>query len=139
MFLGNSNHTIDSKGRIILPKEYREGLGERFYITRGFEKCAQVLSVDEFDRLRAQIRTLPADKAMTLQYLFISPAVQVSPNSQGRALIPQKIREDCGLSGEVTVIGMDSRIEIWDKDTFTSFMEQKKQESVKEAIELLRL
>ncbi|MBQ6152441.1 MAG: division/cell wall cluster transcriptional repressor MraZ [Ruminococcus sp.] len=139
MFLGNSNHNLDSKGRIILPKEYREGLGESFYITRGFEKCAQVLSLDEFDRLRAQIRSLPADKALTLQYLFISPAVKVTPNSQGRVLIPQKIREDCGLSGEVTVIGMDSRIEIWDKDTFTSFMEQKKQESVKEALELLRL
>lgn len=139
MFLGNSNHTIDSKGRVILPKEYREELGESFYITRGFENCAQVLSLDEFDRLRAQIRTLPADKALTLQYLFISPAVLVSPNSQGRVLIPQKIREDCGLDGEVTVVGMDSRIEIWDKAAFAAFMEQRKKDSIKEALELLRL
>ena len=63
----------------------------------------------------------------------------VSPNSQGRVVISQKLREDAGLSGEVTVVGMDSRIEIWDKATFTAFMEQQKQASVKEALELLRL
>ena len=138
MFLGTSDHTLDAKGRVILPSKFREELGESFYITKGFEKCVQVMSVDEFDRLRAQIRSLPADKALSLQYLLISPAVLVSPNSQGRVVISQKLREDAGLSGEVTV-GMDSRIEIWDKATFTAFMEQQKQASVKEALELLRL
>lgn len=139
MFLGTSDHSLDAKGRVILPSKFREELGESFYITKGFEKCVQVLSVDEFDRLRAQIRALPADKALSLQYLLISPAVLVSPNSQGRVMISQKLREDAGLSGEVTVVGMDSRIEIWDKAAFTAFMEQQKQASVKEALELLRL
>ena len=139
MFLGTSDHSLDAKGRVILPSKFREELGESFYITKGFEKCVQVMSVDEFDRLRAQIRALPADKALSLQYLLISPAVLVSPNSQGRVVISQKLREDAGLSGEVTVVGMDSRIEIWDKATFTTFMEQQKQASVKEALELLRL
>ena len=139
MFLGTSDHSLDAKGRVILPSKFREELGESFYITKGFEKCVQVMSVDEFDRLRAQIRSLPADKALSLQYLLISPAVLVSPNSQGRVVISQKLREDAGLSGEVTVVGMDSRIEIWDKATFTAFMEQQKQASVKEALELLRL
>lgn len=139
MFLGTSDHSLDSKGRVILPSKFREELGESYYITKGFEKCVQVMSVDEFDRLRAQIRALPADKALSLQYLLISPAVLVSPNSQGRVVISQKLREDAGLSGEVTVVGMDSRIEIWDKETFTAFMEQQKQASVKEALELLRL
>ncbi len=139
MFLGTSDHSLDAKGRVILPSKFREELGESFYITKGFEKCVQVMSVDEFDRLRAQIRALPADKALSLQYLLISPAVLVSPNSQGRVVISQKLREDAGLSGEITVVGMDSRIEIWDKATFTAFMEQQKQASVKEALELLRL
>ena len=139
MFLGTSDHSLDAKGRVILPSKFREELGESFYITKGFEKCVQVLSVDEFDRLRAQIRALPADKALSLQYLLISPATLVSPNSQGRVSISQKLREDAGLSGEVTVVGMDSRIEIWDKATFAAFMEQQKQASVKEALELLRL
>lgn len=139
MFLGTSDHHLDSKGRVILPTNFREQLGESFYITMGFNRCAQVMSVDEFDRLREQIRQLPADKALSLQYLLISPAKLVSPNSQGRIIIPQKLREDAGLSADVTVVGMDSRIEIWDKATFDDFMEQQKQASVKEALELLRL
>ena len=139
MFLGTSDHNLDSKGRVILPTDFREQLGESFYITMGFNRCAQVMSVEEFDRLREQIRQLPADKALSLQYLLISPAKLVSPNSQGRIIIPQKLREDAGLSADVTVVGMDTRIEIWDKATFDDFMEQQKQASVKEALELLRL
>lgn len=139
MFLGTSDHHLDSKGRVILPTDFREELGESFYITMGFNRCVQVMSEDQFDRLREQIRQLPADKALSLQYLLISPAKSVSPNSQGRVMIPQKLREDAGLSGEVTVVGMDTRVEIWDKEAFTVFMEQQKQASVKEALELLRL
>ena len=139
MFLGTSDHHLDSKGRVILPTDFRDQLGESFYITMGFNRCAQVMSIEEFDRLREQIRQLPADKALSLQYLLISPAKLVSPNSQGRIIIPQKLREDAGLSADVTVVGMDTRIEIWDKATFDDFMEQQKQASVKEALELLRL
>lgn len=139
MFLGTSDHSLDSKGRVILPTDFREELGESFYITMGFNRCVQVLSTAEFDRLRDQIRRLPADKALSLQYLLISPAKPVSPNSQGRISIPQKLREDAGLQSEVTVVGMDTRIEIWDKAAFSAFMEQQKQASVQEALELLRL
>ena len=139
MFLGTTDHNLDAKGRVILPTHFREELGENFYITMGFNRCVQVLSEAQFDRLCDQIRQLPADKALSLQYLLISPAKLVTPNSQGRVSIPQKLREDAGLNGEVTVVGMDTRVEIWDKATFTVFMEQQKQSSVKEALELLRL
>lgn len=139
MFLGMSDHSLDAKGRVILPNKFREELGDSFYLTRGFERCVQVLSAAEFDRLREQIRLLPADKALSLQYLLISPAVMVTPNSQGRVSIPQKLREDACLSGEVTVVGMDTRIEIWDKAAFDAFMERQKEASVKDALELLRL
>ncbi|MBQ4238489.1 MAG: division/cell wall cluster transcriptional repressor MraZ [Ruminococcus sp.] len=139
MFLGTTDHNLDAKGRVILPTHFREELGENYYITMGFNRCVQVLSEAQFDRLRDQIRQLPADKALSLQYLLISPAKLVTPNSQGRVSIPQKLREDAGLNGEVTVVGMDTRVEIWDKATFTVFMEQQKQSSVKEALELLRL
>ena len=127
MFLGTTDHNLDAKGRVILPTHFREELGENFYITMGFNRCVQVLSEAQFDRLRDQIRQLPADKALSLQYLLISPAKLVTPNSQGRVSIPQKLREDAGLNGEVTVVGMDTRVEIWDKATFTVFMEQQKQ------------
>ena len=139
MFLGTSDHNLDSKGRVILPSDFRAELGESFYITMGFNRCVQVMSEQEFDRLRSQIRELPADKALSLQYLLISPAKLVAPNAQGRVIIPQKLREDAGLSGEVTVVGMDTRVEIWDKSVFAEFMERQKQASVQEALELLRI
>lgn len=139
MFSGTTNQTIDSKGRIILPSKFREELGDTVYVTSGFENCVQILSADQFDRLREQIRQLPADKALSLQYILISPATQVGVSSQGRVMISQKLREDAFLTKDIVVVGMDTRIEVWDKDTFEAFIEKQKQESVKEALELLRL
>lgn len=139
MFSGTTNQTIDSKGRIILPSKFREQLGETVYITSGFENCVQILSAEQFDRLREQIRQLPADKALSLQYILISPATEVSVSSQGRVMIAQKLREDASLTKDIVVVGMDTRIEVWDKDNFEAFIEKQKRESVKEALELLRL
>ena len=139
MFSGTTNQTIDSKGRIILPSKFREELGDVVYVTSGFENCVQILSAQQFDRLREQIRQLPADKALSLQYILISPATEVSVSSQGRVMISQKLREDAKLSKDIVVVGMDTRVEIWDKETFDKFIEKQKQESVKEALELLRL
>lgn len=139
MFSGTSNQTIDSKGRIILPAKFREELGDVVYVTSGFENCVQILSCAQFDHLREQIRQLPADKALSLQYILISPATEVTVSSQGRVMISQKLREDAKLSKDIVVVGMDTRVEIWDKDTFDKFIEKQKQESVKEALELLRL
>ena len=139
MFSGTTNQTIDSKGRIILPSKFREQLGETVYVTSGFENCVQILSAEQFDRLREQIRHLPADKALSLQYILISPATEVSVSSQGRVMIAQKLREDASLTKDIVVVGMDTRIEVWDKDNFEAFIEKQKRESVKEALELLRL
>ena len=139
MFSGTTNQTIDSKGRIILPSKFREQLGETVYITSGFENCVQILSAEQFDRLREQIRQLPADKALSLQYILISPATEVSVSSQGRVMIAQKLREDASLTKDIVVVGMDTRIEVWDKDNFEAFIEKQKRESGKEALELLRL
>ena len=139
MFSGTTNKTIDTKGRIILPSKFREELGDTVYVTSGFENCVQILSPEQFDRLREQIRQLPADKALSLQYILISPATQASVSSQGRVMIAQKLREDAGLNKDIVVVGMDTRIEVWDKQSFEQFIERQKRESVKEALELLRL
>ncbi len=139
MFSGTTNQTIDQKGRIILPSKFRQELTDNVYITSGFENCVQILSQEQFDRLREQIRLLPADKALSLQYILISPASLVNVSAQGRVMIPQKLREDAKLNKDIVVVGMDQRIEVWDKDTFEEFIERQKRESVKEALELLRL
>lgn len=139
MFSGTTNQTIDIKGRIILPSKFREQLSDSVYVTSGFENCVQILSPEQFDHLREQIRLLPADKALSLQYILISPATQMSVSAQGRVMIPQKLREDASLTKDIVVVGMDTRIEVWDKDKFEQFIEEQKRESVKEALELLRL
>lgn len=138
MFTGTSFHSIDSKGRIVLPLKFREELGEAFYITKGFTDCVQVMSKEQFEHLRQQIRVLPANSAMSLQYVMISPAVEVSPNSQGRIPIPQTLREAAGLEKDAVVVGMDTRVEIWDKERFDKFI-LSQQQNLNEALGMLRL
>ena len=135
---GEYQHSIDSKGRVIFPVKLREELGEVFYITKGFADCLQVLSSQQFEHLREQIRQLPANKALSLQYVIISPATEVSPNAQGRISIPQTLREWAGLEKEAVVVGMDTRVEIWDKAKFDAFMEIQ-QANISDALEILML
>ncbi len=138
MFSGTTVHSVDSKGRIILPQKFREELGTEFYVTSGFSDNIQIMSVEEFTKLREQIRLLPANKALALQYLLLSAATLVSPNSAGRIQIPQKLREDSAIEGEAVVVGMDTRIEVWNKDKFDEFMAIQKKEFIGDALELLR-
>ena len=138
MFSGTSTHSIDSKGRIVLPARFREELGESFYVAKGFFDCVQVLSLEEFENLRSNIKSLPAQAALALQYAIISTAVEVTPNSQGRVPIPQNLREMAQLSKDAVVVGMDKRIEIWDKDKFDEFMKAN-QPAVISALEMLSL
>ena len=139
MFSGMSNHSIDAKGRIVLPAKFREELGESFYLARGFgNKCIQVMSKEQFDAISAKILELPANKAMALQYIFTATAVEVSPNAQGRVIIPLALREFAGVQSDAVVIGMNNRLEIWNKDRFDSFMESQ-QDVVAEAMNLLKL
>ncbi|MEE0874081.1 MAG: division/cell wall cluster transcriptional repressor MraZ [Ruminococcus sp.] len=139
MFSGMSNHSIDAKGRIVLPAKFREELGESFYLARGFgNRCVQVLSKEQFDAISAKIMALPADKAMALQYVFTATAVEVVPNAQGRVIIPQTLREFASLEGDALVIGMNTRLEIWSKEQFDSFMNSQN-DVIGEALSLLTL
>ncbi|MBQ1437650.1 MAG: division/cell wall cluster transcriptional repressor MraZ [Ruminococcus sp.] len=137
MFSGMSNHSIDSKGRIVLPAKFREELGESFYIARGFGNCCvQAMSSAQFESISAKIMSLPADKAMALQYIFTATAVEVSPNAQGRVMIPQALREFAGLENDALVIGMNNRIEIWSKSRFDEYIASK-QDTISEALAML--
>lgn len=139
MFSGMSNHSVDSKGRIVLPAKFREELGERFYLARGFgNACIQAMSAEQFDAISARILELPADKAMALQYTFTATAVEVSPNASGRVMIPQTLREFAGIEGDALVIGMNNRIEIWSSKRFEQFVDSQK-DVITEALGMLRL
>ncbi|MGN0559297.1 MAG: division/cell wall cluster transcriptional repressor MraZ [Acutalibacteraceae bacterium] len=139
MFSGMTYNSIDSKGRIILPTKLREGLGESFMVTNGFQENLQIMSLDEFAHLSERIKELPMDKAMAMQYIIIGPAVEVSPNSQGRIQIPQSLRENASLSKDAVVIGMDKRVEVWDKEKYEKFIERQKREVFADAVKMLKL
>ena len=139
MFSGMTYNSIDSKGRIILPTKLREGLGESFMVTNGFQENLQIMSLDEFAHLSERIKEVPMDKAMAMQYIIIGPAVEVSPNSQGRIQIPQSLRENASLSKDAVVIGMDKRVEVWDKEKYEKFIERQKREVFADAVKMLKL
>ena len=123
MFLGMSNHNIDSKGRIVLPAKFREELGESFIVANGFNsKCVQVMSKTEYENISARIRQLPAKQAMAMQYNFTVTASEVTPNAQGRFVIPPALRKIAKIEGEALVLGMDTRIEIWSREVYDEFM-----------------
>ena len=138
MFTGTTTHSIDSKGRIVLPACFRAELGESFYIAKGFYDCVQVLSVEEFTRLRESISALPAQAALSLQYDILATARLVAPNSQGRVPIPADLREVAGLDKEASVLGMDNRLEIWDPERLREFKD-KNRLNVAEALSMLRM
>ncbi len=141
VFTGITYQSMDSKGRVILPQKFRDELGDDFFVTNGLNdkfRCIQILPREHFDRLRNQIRELPTLKAVNLQHLLIAPAAEGSINSQGRVQIPQALREGAGFKKDLVVLGMDTRIEIWDKESYDQYMSQIMQESLTEALELLR-
>lgn len=138
MFTGVSTHSIDSKGRIVLPARFRQELGETFFIAKGFFDCVQVLSREEFEKLRTNIKALPAQQALALQYAIIATAMEVTPNAQGRVPVPQSLRDIAGLSKDAIVVGMDNRVEIWDKDRFDK-MQENNRETAMAALEMLSL
>ena len=139
MFSGMSNHSVDSKGRIVLPAKFREALGESFYLARGFgNPCVQVMSKEQFKALSERISELPANMAMALQYRFTASAVEVTPNASGRVMIPQTMRDYAEIEGDALVIGLDSRLEIWSGKKFEEFMDSQK-DVIAEALTLLKL
>ncbi len=142
MFTGITFQTLDAKGRVTLSQKFRDELGESFYVTGGFDKdfrSVQIMSCEQFNRLLSQIRELPARTALQLQYVLISPATEVSANAQGRVQIPQALRDSANLKKDLVVLGMDTRVEVWDKETYDAFMQKQMQESFDNALELLRL
>jgi MraZ protein len=116
MLIGEYGYNIDSKGRLNFPAKLREDMGERFILSKGLGSeylCAYPM--EEWRLKRERLKQLPAKKVRELQRFLFSSATVAEPDSQGRIVIPQNLREYAGLSREVVVVGADDRCEIWDK------------------------
>ena len=135
MLIGEFQHNIDAKGRVIMPAKFREDLGERFYVTKGLDGCLFVLSQSAWDRLEETVQALPLSKSRGIQRFFFSGAVDVETDKQGRILIPPPLREHAGLTKDVTFIGTSTRVEIWDTERWTRFNEELTEESIAEMMD----
>ncbi|MEY8559520.1 division/cell wall cluster transcriptional repressor MraZ [Jeotgalicoccus halotolerans] len=123
MFMGEYKHNLDTKGRIIMPSKFRELLDGQFVITRGLDRCLFAYTEEEWSRIEEKLKTLPLTKkdARKFTRLFFSGAAAVEIDKQGRINISQNLREYAGLTKDCTVIGVSSRIEIWDSAAWEDF------------------
>lgn len=126
MFMGEYNHSIDAKGRLIIPSKFRDMLGDEFVVTKGLEGCLFVFEKYDFESFMDKLNEksdLEA-KVRKIKRFFISGAQEMEPDKQGRMLVPPTLREYAGLEKEVVFAGVGGHIEIWDKskwDDVTSF------------------
>lgn len=137
MLIGEYQHNIDPKGRVIVPSRFREDLGDCFYVTKGLDGCLFVLSADGWRNLQEKVSAMPVSKARGLQRFFFSGAVEVEPDKQGRILIPQNLRSYASLERDVTFIGTSSRAEIWNTAKWNEFNATLTQDNIAEAMDEL--
>jgi len=127
MFYGEHTHSIDRKGRLILPAKFREvaksNFIEKFFVTRGLDKCLFMFAEEEWRSQEAKFRAVSFTKqqARTFNRLYFSGAVEVFPDKQGRILLPQYLKDFAEIKREVFIIGVSNRIEIWAKDKWQEF------------------
>lgn len=116
MFLGEFQHTLDDKGRVILPARFRERLSTGLVVTRGMDRCLDVWPRSAYEKRVEETRALPREhkRARWHRRLLTSGAHDDSPDSQGRIVIPSGLREFAGLNRELVICGNDDKVEIWD-------------------------
>ena len=120
MFMGEYNHTIDAKGRLIIPSKFREILGDAFVVTKGLDGCLFVYDNEEWKRFEEKLRSLPITNKEARQFVrfFLAGATEAEVDKQGRILIPNVLREFAEITKDVVLVGVGSRIEIWSRERF---------------------
>jgi MraZ protein len=133
MFYGEFEHSIDRKGRLILPAKFREvaknQFVEKFFVTRGLDKCLFMFSEEEWRSQENKFKTMSFTKqqSRTFNRLLFSGAVEVSSDKQGRILVPQYLKDFAEIKKDVMIVGVSNRIEIWAKDKWHDFYANSRQ------------
>ena len=117
-FIGEYYHTIDTKGRVIIPQKYREDLGDTFILSKGLDGCLWIHPMDEWREFTAKLRELSTIDKESRQFkrFFMSGATECEFDKQGRILLPSSLRNAAGIEKDVVLAGMIDYIEIWDKE-----------------------
>lgn len=118
MLIGEYEHSVDQKGRLIMPSKLREKLGEKFVVTKGLDGCLFVYSLTEWEIFEGKLKALPISNknARDFTRFFLAGATECEIDKQGRFLIANNLREFAGLDKDVVIIGLTTRLEIWDKE-----------------------
>jgi len=126
MFLGLYEHSIDEKGRLIVPAKYRESLGDNFIITFGLDTCLFAYPLEEWKNLSEKMKLLPLGQrdARAFKRILFSRAIDCTMDNQGRVVIMKYLRDYARINKEIMVIGVLDRIEIWSKDVWQKYFEE---------------
>lgn len=125
MFRGGFAHSIDDKGRVIIPQKFRLLLGEKFVVTKGLDRCLWVFTEEEFRKLDERLKAQPMldSNAVRLQRFFSAEAVDGATDSQGRIALPSNLRDYASIDKESMIVGAGNRIEIWSSTRWTELTE----------------
>lgn len=125
MFIGEYQHSIDTKGRIIVPAKFRTELGETMIVTRGLDGCLTIYTEEQWQEVYAKLKSLPQTKREVRMYIHMvtSKAAECELDGQGRIRIPSHLTKEAGLEKECVVVGVSDHVEIWDKQRWNDYYE----------------
>ncbi|HHT04799.1 MAG TPA: division/cell wall cluster transcriptional repressor MraZ [Hydrogenispora sp.] len=126
MFMGEYQHSLDDKGRLIIPAKLREGLGEKFILTRGLDRSLFVYPLSEWETIEERMKSLPTTQADTRAFvrMFFSGAVECEPDKQWRISIPPNLRTYAQIDKDLYILGVSTRIEIWAREVWEAYAAQ---------------
>ncbi|MBR5587075.1 MAG: division/cell wall cluster transcriptional repressor MraZ [Clostridia bacterium] len=124
MFVSNYSHSVDDKGRFVMPSKYRDQLDGRCMVTKGMDNhCLYIFTLDEWEDFAARLRALPNSKPeiRNLQRHFLAEAELAEIDKQGRCLISIQLREYAGISSGIKLLGLGNKIELWSSENWSEF------------------
>lgn len=141
MFIGEYQHSIDEKGRLAMPVKFRARMAGGAVVTKGLDNCLSVYTLEEWEKLAEKLAALPLTQAASRAFarLMLAGATQVVIDKQGRVNIPGYLREYAGLSGQVVVAGLFSRVEVWSQKSWQEYQSKTEGDSSAIAEELSNL
>ena len=121
--MGEYEHSLDAKGRLIMPAKLREDIGDKFIITKGLDGCLFGFSLNEWTHFEEKLKALPLTNKNARDFVrfFLSGAVSIEIDKQGRFLVASNLREYASMEKEVVIIGVGTRIEFWSKDKWIKY------------------
>ena len=141
MYMGEYNHTIDAKGRLIIPSKFRDVLGDEFVVTKGLDGCLFVYDNAGWSAFEEKLKALPLmDKeARRFVRFFLAGAANVEVDKQGRILLPSVLRDFAAIDKDVVLVGVGARIEIWSKENWSEAAEYDDMDDIAEHMSKLGL